>query len=804
MDAKSNPTLQVAPSDIGQSIVRIAIVSGLLVWSWYAADAGTFSNAMRQDFFALTFSYWIFSFVLIAWSLVIEKIREPESLSIKVRRGVGIAADLGAISAYTAIAGSGGLVLYPVYLTTIIGYGYRFGLVYLAISVVVGLSFYTIAVAFNPDLRANTTLVFTYYLGLVLVPLYSASLLRRHQQILDHIREVNEARSRFIANMSHELRTPLHAIISVNDLLTEEARHLNEKSTADKLRMVGDSALHLLQLVNRVLDIASAEARETLVTNFKPTNIYQVFVTAINICAPKAREKSIKLFWNIDPRVPVQIPMVAEYLQEILVNTIGNAVKYTDEGYVHVALKYADRAVQLEIVDTGIGISSKLLPTIFEPFTLGDDSAARNYTGTGLGLTITKQYVESLGGEINFQSKEGIGTTCQIRFPIDRSEIDWPETDDHFEAYLISASGVDAPRSLGPFKFDVKNNISEIEAETHSMIPIVFADSTHGRHLKKITEEVDGMSDRVLLIELTESEEINDQYEWGFHSTVRKGHPKDLVGVHALVKALAPGDVEVEFASISKNVLIADDNETNLRTATMTLEAAGHRVRTVLSGEEALDLLENETFDMALLDMHMPGMSGIEVMQLYGFVETDNPVPIVILTADATETARQEAEDAGVAGFLTKPLRSAELRAAVEEYAQKEPWKPVVIVDNEAPELQVDTSFECLADMLTLGISKTEILTIIDEFEEDGLSLIEGYFEYLDDQDYDKARSNMHSLKGAAATVGATSLAEKVATLEHSTQISQRSDAVTQEGLTELLMESTKILRHELRESRVS
>ena len=217
----STANLDIRPSDLDQAFVRVAFVSAVVVWSYVNAPASSPIEALHYKYFTLAFSYWTFSLLAYGWTYFFIQRVAPDSAALIASRIISIFADIGAISSYTAISDSFGVILFPVYLNSIIGYGYRFGVKYLYFTLAVAAVFFSIALLHNEYLRGSRELVFAYYLGMVLVPLYSASLLKKHREVLERIRDLNDARSRFIANMSHELRTPLHAIISVSDVLRE-------------------------------------------------------------------------------------------------------------------------------------------------------------------------------------------------------------------------------------------------------------------------------------------------------------------------------------------------------------------------------------------------------------------------------------------------------------------------------------------------------------------------------------------------------------------------------------------------------
>ena len=596
---------EISPSDLNQSIVRVVFVSGVVIWSFINSAAVSISDALSFDYFVLSANYWLFSLAFFTWTLFVLRKVSAESILTIMTRAVGIIADLGAISAYTAISGQHGVILYPIYLTCIIGYGYRFGIRYLYLSILVGTVFFSIALGINEDLSRTGSLVLAYYLGLLLVPIYLATLLRKHREVLERLKEVNEARSRFIANMSHELRTPLHAIISVTDILEEEAgtRSANKDDQQSKLRMVGDSAQHLLSLVNRVLDVASAEAGRGISAKFERIAFYQVFLTALRICEPKALEKNVAFYWYIDPNIPEFILSSGEHLQEVLINTVGNAVKYTRSGYVSVraTVKSVNGAslLSINVVDTGIGISAKLLPTIFEPFTLGDDTAIREYAGTGLGLTITKQYVEYLGGKISYESTENVGTKCVIEFQISHAH----EKRQHEKLSRLIPAVIVSPNKLAEneieaFEFagwhcKVTSNL-DIDTENSEEAPVIFIDEYFEDRQDAVILRLGTIYPTSLLVTYAIDESHIYPKHLSYNCSVRRGNTNDLGMVRSLAlaanKRRQKDSVEAAVARESPlEILVADDNSANLKTALLALESVGHSVVTVTSGDDVLN-----------------------------------------------------------------------------------------------------------------------------------------------------------------------------------------------------------------------
>ena len=807
----SNSTLEVRPSDLDQAFVRVAFVSAVVLWSYANAPASTPLEALNYKYFTLAFSYWTFSLLAYGWTYFFIQRVDANSPILIATRIVSIFADIGAISGYTAISGSFGVILFPVYLNSIIGYGYRFGVKYLYFTLAVAAMFFSIAVLYNQNLRESRELVFAYYLGIVLVPLYSASLLKRHREVLERIRDLNDARSRFIANMSHELRTPLHAIISVSDVLKEtidDARSYKE-SRHQKMQMISDSAQHLLGLVNKILDVASAGAGKVPTRQLEWINVVSVVQTALRICQPNAQQQGLGFFWFFDAQIPTWIKSSGEYLQEILINTVGNAVKYTQNG--HVTVRFLHQRIDgramlsVSIVDTGIGISSKLLPNIFEPFTLGDDSAARKYSGTGLGLTLTKQYVELLGGQISFQSVENFGTHCKILLPIEEGRDDeTSQLPDISRRCIYLASTPPTAREMTTFRESgwvcTPVGTAALAGLASNLARVVFIDSNLISFQEIIFDKVKADQRRRLYVCYGELEPSQVQHPM-FNSAVSRSSMHEMKRIHFLERASLPylDDEPVSRlrAEIPVHVLLADDNPTNLATARMALESVGHSVVCVSSGEEALSALDQTTFGLAFVDMHMPGMSGIEVVQIYQFVSNGAGTPVIILTADATTEAREAAEACGAVAFMTKPLRAREFRDAVTSFALGATNLPIQQRAIDAPDagrVSVIDRTE-LEELMQIGVSPEELSEMILEFESDSSRLIEQSVVHQARGDFIAFKETMHALKGAAATLGASRLSAYAHSLERMSGYDPDDGGLSARRLQDTLSESLRLFQ---------
>lgn len=426
----------VSPSDIGQSYVRLLIVGLIIVGTLINELPLSYSDYLSNPMLVAFPFYFIYCIIFLALSYWIESRGRNDSVIAHIKRVVGLIVDLVSCALFINLAGTYGLAIYPVYVTIIVGYGLRYGVPYLILAIAVAVLSFSVIVLPTPLFQQFESLTIGFYLGLVLIPGYAAILLKKYQDLLRRLAETNAARARFIANMSHELRTPLHAIIGNAEVLGARLSELERREPefgqlSTSARMVTEASEHLRALVDGVLDIASNDAGTYVLGEARDVDLYRLIRTAVGIAAPGARKPGIGIRWFVDPTVPHLVVTWEQQLRAILINTIGNAVKYTDCGTISVVVDSLPRdddamsaRVRIAITDTGIGIPEEQLETIFEPFVIGDDSRARRFEGTGLGLTITKQYIDEMRGQIGITSTEGSGTRVEIEIPMTIAAVD--------------------------------------------------------------------------------------------------------------------------------------------------------------------------------------------------------------------------------------------------------------------------------------------------------------------------------------------------------------------------------------------
>jgi two-component system, sensor histidine kinase RpfC len=757
--------IDIIPSDLGQSYVRIALVSVVFLLSITIATRDATPSSAPTAHLQLAFWYLLFSLVLSAWTLFLMSANHSSDSLIRATRIASIVADTGALAAYTALSHAYCILLLPLCVTSCIGYGYRFGIFYLFATLILHLVFLSIAFSHNEFVQENKILIYAYYASIILIPLYSASLLKKHRSLVEQLHELNEARSRFIANMSHELRTPLHAISSISELMEESVVDtvFSRASLRQQIQAIKESAEHLLRLVNQVLFIASAKAGRDSAHSYCEVDLHSQIISAIRICQPSAIEKKLRFDWYLDSEVLACTVDVSEQFQDVLINVIGNAIKYTDKGAVSIRIsqkrKLNETDLHVEISDTGCGIPARLLPNIFEPFVMADDGAGRVRPGSGLGLTLTKHYLDALGGSISISSNVGEGTNCRIGIPLAVGASKRSNAIDHARV-SCSIIGNWAPESksislLKDMGWDctyVAKDLVSCAARVDSWVVFIHPRITLS---KDELESFRNACPHAIIIQLFENENSEIALSPAINLSLNLHNALDLIDARKFCAKLLPGRTTAgHFDHESRRILIVDDNATNRNTARFALEGAGHVVTLAADGGEALIELEANHYDIAFIDMHMPGISGIEVVKIYQYFEA-NTVPIVLLTADATDGARLAAVEAGATAFLTKPVGARGLRDARGSSRNGAPDMGLIAGDYEL--------HECgLFGSRTSNCNGSEVLALIDEFENDARRMIASFIFECEGGRISGALEILHSLYGAAGVVGATTLANLV------------------------------------------
>ncbi|MDB5367558.1 MAG: signal transduction histidine kinase [Rhodospirillales bacterium] len=767
-----------------QALIRVVIMGVIVVYLAATRAPGTklfeFDGAFVAGLWFLT------AFPILLWIALRPGVSH-------VRRLIGMVGDFGALSIVLLLDGETGTPLFLMYLWVGLGNGFRYGLRALLLATAISASFFAVVLYFSPFWRDLPELSIGLLMCLIAIPLYAASLIKQLTEAKEQADRANRAKSRFLAVMSHELRTPLNAIIGANDVLRGTRM---DGDQAEMTRTIGQAGRSLLSLIEDVLDLSRIEAGKERVERVT-FDLYADVAETVSMLQIQARRKGLLLAVQIAAEVPDQVQGGRQQLRQILFNLIANAIKFTDTGSVRLRIRPTPAGpIAFDVIDTGVGIEPEHLSRIFDSFTQVDESVGRRHDGAGLGLAIVKQLTELMHGTVSVQSVPKSGSVFTVEVPLQPVAAAEPAVDvaslvmvvsrDPSVAAAFTARGlrvepVEHAASLRAMLQQADENGRSIVVDDRT--PFRIADFPSG--LLRASDLVVAVGDGAFgSISFDLDAACVGRLGWpaspaSIDRTLRLLVPRPVVEDQPIVERIEPvadQDTAGPAAPSSRRatparVLVAEDNPVNCRVIDKILRRGGFEPTIVNNGDDALDRLEAERFDLFIVDVNMPGTSGIDVVKLYAIQQLGQErIPIVALTADTTLETQRRCIEAGVDSFLPKPIEADRLlrtlegllaaagRLALGQGTRDGRVADITLHPRFQPSGDQVIDRDTLRELSELDADPAFLDEIVGIYVADSESLLDDIEEAVRHRDYAQFRDLLHALRSASANVGAQQL----------------------------------------------
>jgi len=580
----------------------------------------------------------------------------------------------------------------------------------------------------------------------------------------------NEAKGMFLANVSHEIRTPLNAIIGLSHLSLQDAP---PGSVREDLEKITQSGKLLLTLVNDILDFAKIDAGK-MTMNKRCCDIDNIVAQLLDLFRDQASARQISLIFELEDNLPLQIETDDLRLQQILINLINNAMKFTETGEVRIRMCWTDNpdkpeasSLEIQVLDTGIGMSSTEIERLFQPFSQADESTSRKYGGTGLGLAITKRLTELFGGTIQVTSQKGSGSCFTLNLSVTACAIPTMAAPEQLHRKLVCYLALDqrqksmVQRALRPWNI-LGRDAATVDDPSRCAVLVCPTMAIEGLssqwrqipRLEFIQERLDtNRSERNnLLTEPVGAQQIRHKIQRMLHQ-----HSADRLDLL---------ESSPQLPLLTHTIMVVEDNAINRMIAEKILQRMGADVVTATDGEHALQQIKEHTVDAILMDIQMPGMDGYTTCRTLRQPPYAFTGPIIALTAHAMNDEPQRCSAAGMNAHVSKPYEPEELLNVLRHHLGGESGELTTL----PPES--DNDWDAPQGLRRIN-NDVELFTLLLERFLAQFCLSSEDWELFSTQNPEQQHAWMHNLQGVAVNLGAGrvgQLATEIGNLLKSTQ----------------------------------